>query len=113
MPRSDLHDLTMQLARENPRWGYRQVQGELRKLGYSCSHLIVRSVLRRHGLPLAPRRGQRSWREFVRQHADQILATDFFVVDTVWLPRLYVLLFIEVGSRGVHLAGCTHGLSVV
>src|SRR5262249_14489491 len=43
---------------------------------------------------------------FVRQHADQILAIDFFTVDTVWLTQLYVLSFIEVSSRRVHLAGC-------
>jgi putative transposase len=65
-------------------------------------------VLRRHGLEPAPRRSQRTWREFVRQHADQILATDFFTVDTVWLTRLYVLFFVEVGSRRVHLAGSTY-----
>jgi hypothetical protein len=68
----------------------------------------IRKVLRRYGLPPAPRRSRRSRREFVGQHADQILATDFFVVDTVWLTRLYVLFFIEVGSRRVHLVGCTH-----
>ena len=81
------------------------MQGELLKLGYRCSHLIVRKVLRRHGLPPAPRRGQCSWREFVRQHADQILATDLFTVDTVWLTRLHVLFFIELGSRRIHIAG--------
>ena len=74
-------------------------------------HLTVRRVLRRHGIPPAPRRGQRTWREFVRQHADQILAVDFFVVDTVWLTQLYVLFWIEVGSRRVHLAGCTYSPS--
>ncbi len=58
-------------------------------------------------MPPAPRRGRCSWREFVRQHADQILATDFFTVDAVWLQSLYVLFFIEVGSRRVHLAGIT------
>jgi hypothetical protein len=96
------------LARENPRWDYRRIQGELLKLGLGCSHLTVCRVLRRYGLKPAPRRGQRSWREFVHQHADQLLAVDFFVVDTVWLTRLYVLFFIEVGSRRVHLAGCTY-----
>ena len=55
----------------------------------------------------APRRSQRSWRRFVREHADHILATDFFTVDTVWLTSLYVLFFIELGSHRVHLAGCT------
>jgi putative transposase len=97
----------LKLAGENSRWGYRRIQGELRKLGHRCSHQTVRRVLRCHGLLPAPRRGRRSWREFVRQHADQMLATDFFTVDTVWLTRLYVLFFIEIGSRIVHLAGCT------
>jgi putative transposase len=105
---SELHQLILHLARENSSWGYRRVQGELLKLGHRCSHLTVRRVLRRHGLPQAPRRSRRSWREFVRQHANQILATDFFVADTIWLTRLYVLFFIEVGSRRVHLAGCTY-----
>ena len=91
--------------------GYRRIQGELLKFGHRCSHLTVRRVLRRHGLPPASRRGQRTWREFVRQHADQILAVDFFVVDTVWLTQLCVLFWIEVGSRRVHLAGCTYSPS--
>jgi len=55
----------------------------------------------------APLRTRASWRQFHRQHAHQILATDLFTVDTVWLQRLYVLFFIELGSRRVHLAGCT------
>src|SRR5262249_49984956 len=89
-------------------WGYRRIVGELRKLGHCCSNLTVRNVLRRRGLEPAPRRSPRTWREFVRQHADQMLATDFITVDTVWLSRLYVLFFVEVGSRRVHLAGSTY-----
>src|SRR5262252_5085262 len=73
---SELHELIVKLAEQNPRWGYRRIQGELRKLGHRCSHWTVRKVLRRHGLPPAPRRSQRSWREFVHQHAGQILACD-------------------------------------
>src|SRR5690348_8404583 len=99
IPRSELRQLILRLAGENSRWGYRRIQGELLKLGHRCSHLTVRRVLRRHGIPPAPRRGQRTWREFVRQHGDQILAVDFFLVDTVWLTQLYVLFWIEVGSR--------------
>ena len=53
-----------------------------------CSHGTVRNVLRQHGLLPAPRRGQGSWREFVRQHAEQILAVDFFTLEMVWLQRL-------------------------
>jgi putative transposase len=105
--RAERQQLILQLARENPRWGYRRIQGELLKLGHKISHITVRNVLRGHGVLPAPRRSQRSWRQFVREHADVLLATDFFVVDTVWLTQIYVLFFIEVGSRRIHLAGCT------
>ena len=98
----------MKLARENERWGYRRITGELLKLGHRCSHLTVRKVLRRHNLPPAPRRGQGSWREFVRQHADQMLASDFFCVDTVWMTRLYVLFFTATRGRAL---SCQHRLN--
>ena len=105
---SERNQLIVELARENPSWGFRRIQGELLKLGHRCSHLTVRKVLRRHGLPPAPQRSRTTWREFVRQHADQMLACDFFSVDTVWMTRLYVLFFIEIGSRRVNLAVCTY-----
>ncbi len=70
-------------------------------------HFLRHTMLRRHRLPPAPRGGQLCWRQFVRQHASQLLAVDFFVVETVWLTSLYVLFFLEIGSRRVHLAGCT------
>jgi len=53
----------------------------------------------RGGLEPAPRRGGPSWSEFFRAQADGILACDFFTVETVFLRTLYVLFFIEVGSR--------------
>ena len=56
--------------------------------------------------PAGKRRGP-SWREFLRAQANSVIAVDFFSVDTVWLQRLYVLFFIEIGSRRVRLAGCT------
>ena len=96
---SELHDLIVKLAEQNPRWEYRRIHGELRKLGHLCSHWTIRKVLRRRGLPAAPRLSQCSWREFVHQHADQILACDFFTVDTVWLARLYVLFFSEASGE--------------
>jgi hypothetical protein len=77
------------------------------KLGCRCSHGTVRNVLRHRGLLPALRRGQRSWRELVRQQAEQMLAVDFFTVETVWLQRLHVPFFLQIGSRCVHLAGCT------
>ena len=104
----ELRALILRLTCENPGWGYRRIQGEALKLGFQISHMGVAKILRQHRIPPAPRRSRRCWREFVRQHANQILATDFLVVDTVWLSRLYVLFWIEVGSRRVHLAGCTY-----
>jgi putative transposase len=103
---AERRELILRLARENTRWGYRRIQGELLKLGVRCSHETIRGILRRHGLPPAPLRARTTWRQFLRQQAHQILATDFFTVDTVWFQRLYVLFFIELGSRRVHLAGC-------
>jgi putative transposase len=99
--------LVLRLAKENPRWGYRRIQGELRKLGVTVSATAIRSLLARHGLPPAPRRGGPSWKQFLACQASGILACDFFTVETVWLRTLYVLFFIEHSSRRVYLAGVT------
>jgi putative transposase len=99
--------LILRVARENPRWGYQRIQGELAKLGLRVSATTIRTLLRRHGLGPAPRRDGVSWRGFLRQQAASILACDFFTVETMWLKTLYVLFFIELGSRRVHLGGCT------
>ena len=73
----------------------------------SFGHRDPDTLLGRHGLGPAPRRGGVSWRVFLRQQAAGILACDFFTVETVWLKTLYVLFFIEPGSRRVHVSGCT------
>jgi putative transposase len=70
-------------------------------------------TLREAGLGPAGERGGLSWREFLRSQAASMLACDFFTVDTVGMRRLYVLIFIELGSRRVHLAGCTENPSGV
>jgi putative transposase len=95
------------LARENPRWGYPRIAGELLKLGVRVSPSTVRRLLLAAGLTPAPRRAGPSWRQFLRQQAASMLACDFFTVETITLRRFYVLFFIELGSRRVHLAGCT------
>ncbi len=99
--------LIVRLARENPRWGYQGIVGELKGLGIIVSATTVKKILREEQLGPAGTRKGPSWREFVRAQAKSVVAVDFFTVDTVWLQRLYVLFFIEVASRRVHLAGCT------
>jgi putative transposase len=103
----DFQQLIVRLAKENPRWGYQRIQGELQRLGMRVSATGIRATLRRHGLDPAPRPASTTWRAFLRQQAAEIVACDFFTVDTVWLRRLYVLFFIELGTRRVHLAGVT------
>ena len=84
----ELQQLIIRLARENPRWGYQRIQGELLHLGVRLSATVIRTTLRRHGLDPAPRRVATTWRAFLRQQAAGIVACDFFTVDTVWLRRL-------------------------
>jgi putative transposase len=100
-------ELIVRFARENPRWGYLRIVGELRKLGITVSKASVATVLSRHGLPPAPRREGSTWSQFLSAQAKGILATDFFGVDSVTLRRYYVLFVIEVDSRVVHLLGVT------
>ncbi len=100
-------DLIVRFARENRAWGYGKLQGELLEVGHRVSRATIKRVLRRQGLPPAPRRGRTTWRAFLAQHREQLLACDCFTVDTLCLQRLYVLLFIALGSRRLHRAGCT------
>jgi len=103
----EIRELIVRLARENPRWGAVRIQGELRKLGISVGATTIRMLLRRTGLGPAPRRTGPSWSEFLRAQAAGIVATDFFTVETIWLRTLYVLVFIELGTRRIFLSSST------
>ena len=105
----ELEALILRLAEENPTWGYGKLEGELGKLGYDVGRSTIRHVLKRKHIPPAPERGKQgsTWATFLRHYQDQIIACDFFTVETAWLKTLYVVFFIELGSRRVHLAGCT------
>ncbi len=99
--------LVLRLDAENPTWGYRRIHGELRRLGHRIAASTVWQILRDAGRePTGDRTGP-SWSEFIGSQAHALIATDFFCVDSVTLRRYYVLFFIEVDTRRVHLAGIT------
>ncbi len=99
--------IVLRLARENPTWGYRRIHGELATMGVRLAPSSVWEILRRHGVEPSPSRVGPTWSEFVRAQATTMLACDFFHVDTVLLRRFYVLFFIELDTRRVHVTGVT------
>jgi hypothetical protein len=84
-----------------------RIEGELRKLGIRVAATTVRTLLRVARLGPAPRRGGPTWAEFLRAQADGIIACDFFSVETAWLRTLHVVVFIELGSRRIHVSPST------
>jgi len=83
----ETRELVLRLARENPRWGYQRIVGELRGLGFAVSATTVRKVLQQAGSGPAGQRPGLSWPNFLRSQARSIPAVDFFTVETVSLRR--------------------------
>jgi putative transposase len=108
---TELEALVVRLAQENRSWGYDRIAGALKHLGYAISAHTVGNILKRHSIPPAPERKKTTtWREFIRTHMDVLVAMDFFTAEvwtTVGLVTYYVLFFIHLGSRKVHIAGMT------
>src|SRR5437870_6659951 len=107
----ELEALVVRMAQENRSWGYDRIVGARANLGYIVSDQTVGNMLKRHGIPPAPeRKTTTTWKEFIRTHLDVLVATDFFTAE-VWtlggLVTYYVLFFIHLGSREVHVAGVT------
>jgi putative transposase len=107
----EVEALVVRMAQENPSWGYDRIVGALANLGYTVSDQTVGNILKRHGITPAPeRKTTTTWKEFIRTHLDLLVATDFFTAEVWTLGRLvtyYVLFFIHLGTREVHVAGVT------
>jgi len=106
-----LEALVVRMAQENRSWGYDRIVGALANLGYTISDQTVGNILKRHGIPPAPeRQTTTTWKEFIRTHMEVLVATNFFTAE-VWtlggLVTYYVLFFIHLGSRQIHIAGVT------
>jgi transposase InsO family protein len=102
-----LKKLVLRLARENPRWGHRRIQGELARLGHPIAASTVWEILKAAGVDPAPRRTGPTWREFLTAQAEGIISADFFHLDTALGRRLYALAFLEHGSRCLHITEVT------
>ncbi len=107
----EVEALVVRMAKENRSWSYDRIVGALANLGYTISDQTVGNILKRHGLPPAPeRKTTTTWKEFIRTHMEVLVATDFFTAE-VWtlggLVTYYVLFFLPLGSRKIHVAGVT------
>ena len=107
----EITQLVVQMARENPSWGYDRIQGALANLRHQISDQTVGNILKAHGIEPAPeRKRQTTWKTFIKSHWDVLGAIDFTTIE-VWtkggLVTFYLLFVMEIATRRIHFAGCT------
>jgi hypothetical protein len=105
----EVETLVLRMANENRTWGYRRIQGALANLGHDIGRGTIADILARNGIEPAPERERKTtWKEFLEQHWELIVAADFFTIEA-WtrrgLQRFVVLFFIELSTRKVEIAG--------
>jgi len=107
----EIAQLVVEMARENPSWGYDRIVGALANLGRQISDQTVGNILKAHGLEPAPQRKHKStWKTFIQSHWDVLGAIDFTTIE-VWskggLVTFYLLFVMDLATRRAHFAGCT------
>ena len=104
-------DLIVRMALENPSWGYTRIRGALANLGHQVGRGTIANILKDNGIEPAPERDTHiRWSTFLKAHWECLAATDFLSVEVCTLKGLvtyYILLFIDIASRSVHVAGIT------
>ncbi len=109
LTKTEIEELVIRLARDNPAWGYDRIAGAIQNLGHHISDQTVGNILHRNGIGSSPeRRRNTTWSEFIRRHQDVLWATDFFTMEiwTCWgLTTYYVPFFIQLRSRKIVLGG--------
>ncbi len=108
---TEVVELVLQFARENPLWGYDKIAGAVQNVGHAISDESVGNILREHGAEPAPdRKRQTTWAAFLKAHWDVLASVDFTTIE-VWtrggLVTYYLLFVMEGVTRRVHFAGCT------
>lgn len=96
----EIEALIEQLARENLHWGYSGIHNGLGKLGYSVGRSTVWDVLKRDEVSTAPQQGEfgSTWRNILKHRRHQMLACNFFTVETFFLRTVYALLSYQIIS---------------
>ena len=105
--RRNIQALIRRLARENPKWGYRRIHGELAGLGVKVAASTVWEILKASGIDPARRPTGPTWSQFLRSQAEAILACDFFTADLLDGTQAYVLAVIEHATRRIRILGVT------
>jgi hypothetical protein len=104
-------DLALRLAQDNPSWGYTRIRGALANLGRQVGRGTIANLLREHGMEPAPERDRHTrWSTFIKAHWECLTATDFLSAEVHTIRGLvtyYVLFFIDIASRSVHIAVIT------
>ena len=121
LTKTEIEDLVVRLACENPAWGYDRIVGAVHNLGYDISDQTIGNILQRNGLGTSPeRRKNTTWASFIRQHREVLWATDFFTTE-IWTrwglttvcrqPNLdTVELVVKVWSQGLGGSGTPEGV---